>query len=120
MSSSVHVLLMVPVLALWPPATNKCDLEDGIGDETDSENALDTTAHPVRGGRAEAEAHDVVTVAAEETRQAGLTVACSLSLDSQNSRIHLGCLTHNSRIHSFHVASHARAHSSVVSVTGDC
>ena len=66
------------------------------------------------------EAHDVVTVAAEESRQAGLTVARDLSLVSQNSRIHLGCLTHNSRIHSSHLASHARAPSSVVSVTGDC
>ena len=66
------------------------------------------------------EAHDVVTVAAEESRQAGLTVSRGLSLDSQNSRIHLGCLTHNSRIHSSHLASQARARSSVVSVTGDC
>ena len=59
-------------------------------------------------------------VAAEESRQAGLTVARDLSLVSQNSRIHLGCLTHNSRIHSSHLASHARARSSAVSVTGDC
>ena len=59
-------------------------------------------------------------VAAEEARQAGLTVARDLSLVSQNARIHLGCLTHNSRIHSSHLASHAHARSSAVSVTGDC
>ena len=62
-------------------ATNKCDLGDGMGTETDSERVLVTAAH------------DAVIVAAEESRQAGLTVACGLSLDSQNSRIHLGCLT---------------------------
>ena len=41
-------------------ATNKCDLGDGMGTETDSECVL---------VMAESEAHDVVTVAAEESRQ---------------------------------------------------
>ena len=63
---------------------------------------------------------DKAESAVQGKRQAGLTVACGLSLDSLKSRFHRVCLTHNSRIHSSHLASHARARSSVVSVTGDC
>ena len=49
-----------------------------------------------------------------------MTVACGLSHELQNSRIHLGGLTHNSRIRSSRMASLARARSALVSVTTDC
>ena len=58
--------------------------------------------------------------AVQGKRQAGLTVACGLSHELPNSRIHLGGLTHNSRIQSSHMASYGRARFALVSVANDC
>ena len=68
-------------------------LDDGVGIASDPAE-LETCQSMVKAESA-----------VQGKRQAGLTVACGLSLASHNSRF---------------IAAHARAHSSVVSVTGDC